>query len=42
MIVPALYISDGEIPNEEYRFSRRDVADYLGLQYTVPDKGEEE
>ena len=42
MIVPALYISDEEIPNEEYKFSREEVANYLGLQYTVASKEDEE
>ena len=40
LLVPALYVSVR--PNEEYKFSREEVANYLGLQYTVPDRDEEE
>ncbi len=40
MIVPALYISEQEIPNEEYRFSREEVANYLGLQYMAASEEE--
>ncbi len=40
LLVPALYISGR--PHEEYRFSREEVGDYLGLQHTVPGEEEDE
>ena len=42
LLVPALYISDEERSDEEYRFSRKEAADYLGLQHAVADEEEEE